>query len=372
MHQVLIYERMAGAQRASSLEETLADLSTCLTKRHQIKIRRDAVFADFVEFLKKPVSDNCKFEVKFVTDGWTEPASDTGGPRNQLFTLFFQECMQSERCMFESNDNALFPVDNAEALDGRWFFCLGRAIVLSLVQQGAGFPYMAKCCANKIVNRQCAEDENLTKLFQKITMAQVQAKSEEELKQLLGDNDIQLLLKGMRVVDDEMSMKTRLKNIVRLQNCPNAIKQLTEGLDTLGFLDNIRGYEDEFERFLVLTEGYFIDSVFMRKQLFDPLMNLKALSDGQVNVKEWAAMCLTSMNDDQALNLYEFITGMRSLPPGDCDIMIEFNVQNTSDKLPRAITCAWLLLLPLGNDSDKEFVRSFRTALDNRTEFGRI
>ncbi|XP_033751245.1 uncharacterized protein LOC117335394 [Pecten maximus] len=368
---------MACAQRASSLEETLADLGTYLTTKRQITIQRDSIFKDFIEVLQRPGADKSRFEVKFTHDGWTEPASDTGGPRNQLFTNFFQECMVPERRMFQRYDKELFPVDNPAALHGRWFFSLGRAIVLSLVQQGAGFPYLAKCCFKKILNNDyIPEDKNLKKLLQKLTKAQTQARTEDELLQILGDTEIQLLLKQMSIVDYEKTKSEatmiHLKNFMRLQHCTKAIEQLVEGLHSLGFLDKVKRYACDLERFLVPTEGFFVDSAFMQKQLLDPLVNLRAISDGQVNVKQWAALCLTSLSDEQALNLYEFITGMRSLPVGDCDMMVEFNVQNTTDKLPRAITCAWLLLLPLGNDSVKEFIRSFKTALENRSEFGRI
>ncbi|OWF43459.1 E3 ubiquitin-protein ligase NEDD4-like [Mizuhopecten yessoensis] len=366
---------MACAQRPSSYGEILAELSSYLTKC-QVTVRRENVFKDLVEILLRPEAEKSRFEVKFTNDGWTEPATDGGGPRNQLFTLFYQECLTPERCMFSGRGQELFPVDNPAALTGRWFFCLGRAIVLSLVQQGAGFPYLARSCYKKILYKEgVPEHENMAKLLQKLTKAQTQARTEEELLHYLGDSEIKLLLKEMQVTECETT-KTEtmyhLKNFITLQSCTKALAQLTEGLQSLGFLDKVKQYGSDLERFFVHTEGFYVDSVFMQNQLLDPLMDLQTTSEKQNEVKEWAALCLTSMTDEQAVNLYEFITGMRSLPPGECVIMIAFNAQKTSDKLPRAVTCASLLLLPLGNESVKEFIRSFKTALENRSEFGRI
>ncbi|XP_060068294.1 uncharacterized protein LOC132548445 [Ylistrum balloti] len=367
---------MASAQRVSNFEGELADLATLLKNKYLLTIRRDKVFEDFVEFLRKPEGEISRFEVKFTIDGWTEPATDTGGPRNQLFTLFYQECMAPERRMFQYNEKELFPIDNKAALKGRWFFCLGRAIVLSLVQQGAGFPYLARCCFEKIVyNQHTKEHQIITKLHQKLAKAQNEAKTDEELLQMLGDSEIKMLLAEMKLTGRETKQsetQVLLKNFIRLHQGKEALAQLVEGLQSLRFLDKVRKFDSDLKRFLVPMDAYLVDSVFMRMHLLDSLVELKAKSEAQINVKGWAASCLTILTDEEALNLYEFITGMRSLPPGECDIMVDFNVQNTSDKLPRAITCAWLLLLPLGNESDKEFIRSFKTALNNRTEFGRI
>jgi len=70
--------------------------------------------------------------------------------------------------------------------------------------------------------------------------------------------------------------------------------------------------------------------------------------------------------------LFQFMTGMRSLPASDVDLRVDFYMQNTDNKIPRAVTCLYLLLLPLGNKNPEAFIQSFSIALEHRQGFGRI
>lgn len=163
-----------AAAKETNLERNLVDLAKLQKGKQLVVINRDNVFEDLVNILQKPNMERSRLEVKFVYQEWTEPASDTGGPSKELFTIFFSECMTPQRGMFTGEGDELFPMDNHEALNNRWFYCLGRAIVLSLVQLGAGFPYLAPCCYSQIVAMEdVPKYDNMTLLLQKLNRAQV-------------------------------------------------------------------------------------------------------------------------------------------------------------------------------------------------------
>ncbi|KAJ8299291.1 hypothetical protein KUTeg_023351 [Tegillarca granosa] len=75
---------------------------------------------------------------------------------------------------------------------------------------------------------------------------------------------------------------------------------------------------------------------------------------------------------EQSVDLYQFLTSMRDMPSRPQDLHVAFNYQRPQDKFPRAITCGNLLLLPLGNESNKEFLYFFKKALNYKSSFGRI
>ena len=58
--------------------------------------------------------------------------------------------------MFEGQDQGrnLLPVNNDKAISGNLFAILGKAIVVSLINGGPGFPYLAPCVISYIRDRE--------------------------------------------------------------------------------------------------------------------------------------------------------------------------------------------------------------------------
>lgn len=133
---------------AVSSKRTIEDVTLQMFERqkgeHKIFIKREHLFENVINYLLTNRVENKHVNVEFSVQGYTEPAHDSGGLSREMFTLFYQECLNPERGMFEGVARNLLPVDNERALNERWFYCLGKAIVLSLVSGGAGFPYLTK------------------------------------------------------------------------------------------------------------------------------------------------------------------------------------------------------------------------------------
>ena len=64
-----------------------------------------------------------------------------GGPNKEFFTLLLEQFKRSKLDMFECNDGVLLPVNNQRAIQGELFHCFGKIVVLSIFNDGTGFPY---------------------------------------------------------------------------------------------------------------------------------------------------------------------------------------------------------------------------------------
>ncbi|KAH3775625.1 hypothetical protein DPMN_177030 [Dreissena polymorpha] len=66
--------------------------------------------------------------------------------------------------MFEGQDHGqqLFPVNNARAIENHWFHALGKAIVVSTMSGGPGFPYLAPIVVQYLRGLECEHDLNIS------------------------------------------------------------------------------------------------------------------------------------------------------------------------------------------------------------------
>lgn len=172
--------------------------------------------------------------------------------------------------------------------------------------------------------------------------------------------------KNEKLLFTQMVLKWHL-----LDKRKRAMDQLKEGLNTLNFLERVKQCSD-FEMYLVHDQDNCVNSDFIRRQLLPKLADLDTKSENQEQIKLLASNCLMDISDEQSVDLYQFLTSMRDMPSRPQDLHVAFNYQRPQDKFPRAITCGNLLLLPLGNESNKEFLYFFKKALNYKSSFGRI
>ncbi|KAL5006922.1 hypothetical protein ScPMuIL_015728 [Solemya velum] len=326
------------------LGEIIANLSRRIRNVFHLEISRGAIFETFKDFLVGNDAQNNKLKVTFIVDGHREQGIDTGAITHELFTLFFEECVDPEKGMFEGLGHKRLCIANEVAMEKNYFFCLGKAIVMSIVANGPTFPYFTSPCF-QYLKTNCVDDIDVT--FDDLPENSPVTK---------------ILRKLVKEVIHWFGLRSRM----------DAMDQLQRGLNSLLFLDESRNCP-ELKNVLVYNHEYCFSKEYLADKLLPKIFALKTTNDDEAHIRDLTANCLLNLKDDQARDLLQYITGMRELPVADLKININFNNQKPTEKYPRAISCAHLLLLPLGNTSDKEFVGSFHTALTHgRIGFGRF
>jgi len=141
-------------RKQSTVLQVVETLSSDRKRDFTLQIDRDMLFDSVVQYLKQENIEYNKLSIKFIPEDWV---CDSGGVCKEMFTLFFEECLSPARRMFEGEEHVWFPTNDRTALDNRLFFCLGKAIVLSLVSGGAGFPYLSGSCLSYLEDEQLYE-----------------------------------------------------------------------------------------------------------------------------------------------------------------------------------------------------------------------
>ncbi|KAJ8299286.1 hypothetical protein KUTeg_023346 [Tegillarca granosa] len=296
--------------------------------QHKVCIERKQLFEDVISYLLTDQVENERINVEFKVDGYTEPAHDSGGLSREMFTLFFQECLSPERGMFEGVARNLLPVDNERALDERWFYCLGKGIVLSLVSGGAGFPYLSKSTVAYLLDTEIESLPDLTKDVSDKIRSIINEVEETETVDVLYHRSCESklnltdLLKeikwpfGCKIEKNEKLLFTQM--VLKwhlLDKRKRAMDQLKEGLNTLNFLEGVKQCSD-FEMYLVHDQDNCVNSDFIRRQLLPKLADLDTKSENQEQIKLLASNCLMDISDNFVLMLkkemLEFLPGRKA------------------------------------------------------------
>lgn len=285
--------------------------------------------------------------------------------------------------MFEGEHGGFLPISNERALTEKWFYALGKAIVVSLVTGGPRFPYFTESCFSYLIDNQKSE----TTQFQHELSGQVQLLI-DKVKQSAGETDVRSITNQEQFNSLMQQINSNCKDIIKITDKilfvqtvtkwflvdkrKTAMEQLKEGLNTFNFLDRTKLCPG-LKSCLVRDTNFTPNEELITSRLLPKLGELSTRNEKEVEIKHFAATLLLALKGDQAADLFEFMTGMRELPlDKDIELHIAFNQQSPDDTLPRAVTCGHLLLLPLGNADIKSFHRSFKLALEHRDYFGRI
>jgi hypothetical protein len=143
--------------------DVISELRKLQTDRKcTLHVDRSEIFHTGCSHIKQSHSENSPLEIEFQTGGLAEKAINLGGPNKEFFTLFLQEFLKKELAMFEGQGRCLLPIYNQRAVEGRLFECLGKAVVLSQLVSGPGFPYLAPYLVKYLLGEEFMHELSLT------------------------------------------------------------------------------------------------------------------------------------------------------------------------------------------------------------------
>ena len=127
----------------ATLFEILRMLHLHFSQQATIKLRTsvDDVWVDTVTHYKSDRCD-CSKQLRIQLDG--QPALDTGGVRNALYSMVFEHFAFNEHVrLFDGCDQHLRPMCSAESRSSGLWKVLGKMVAHSIAQNGIGFPYFS-------------------------------------------------------------------------------------------------------------------------------------------------------------------------------------------------------------------------------------
>lgn len=116
-----------------------------------LRIDRATLFRTGLSHLKDPSSEYSRLDVTFLTNQAEEECVNLGGPNKEFFTLLLQGFYKDQGPdmeIFETNGSVCLPYNNKNALHSDRFFYFGKAVVLSIVSGGPGFPHFPSYVLN--------------------------------------------------------------------------------------------------------------------------------------------------------------------------------------------------------------------------------
>ncbi|XP_052774102.1 uncharacterized protein LOC128212811 isoform X1 [Mya arenaria] len=339
-----------------------------------LEVERSDVLHVAISYFK---SHECEFRplvVKMITEGVGENTRDLGGPLREFFTVFFKEILRKNIDMFEGHEQGrtLFPVYNERALSDNWFEAFGKAVVVSVMNGGPGFPYLAPCVVNFLRGREYESMLNIGLVYNTLLRQLIKRINNSETEEQLNgaiESDSERYIDHcgwpryqMITMNNKLELTQTLLKWELIGKRIPALEQLKRGLDTFQFLSRTEKYQ-EADKLLMHMDSEKATAEYLKKSLRKEIDRLKLSCKEEENAKEYTLKCMDLMTDTEATSLFHFITGMSSLPVEDIPLEVEFNKLNKAAELPEAITCIQRLRIPLGNDSPMAFYSSFHKAL---------
>ncbi|XP_052232522.1 E3 ubiquitin-protein ligase NEDD4-like [Dreissena polymorpha] len=368
-------ETKQEVKEEESLNGVLRELRALQTQpTNHLIADRSCVLENAFSYFKSGKSELSPLEVSMVTSGYSEHAKEQGGPMREFFSLFFKEVLRKDIDMFEGQDHGqqLFPVNNARAIENHWFHALGKAIVVSTMSGGPGFPYLAPIVVQYLRGLECEHDLNIS-MVQNMLLRQLikrinNAADGDQLQDAV-DSDVERYIDNcgwprpnMITISNRLELTQYLLKWEILSKRFAALEQLKHGLNTLQFLDKTRDLH-EVENILQAENGDHATAEYLKESLTKEIGRLNPRSERETNAKDFTLKCLDMLTDSEAVSLFHFITGMSSLPVNGIPLEVEFNRVDPSSELPQAITCIQRLRIPLGNETAIAFYSSFHKAL---------
>ncbi|XP_069131983.1 G2/M phase-specific E3 ubiquitin-protein ligase-like [Argopecten irradians] len=334
-----------------------------------LNVNRDCLFVMGTSQMKLKDSEFHPIEVTFLTDDHEEKNINLGGPNKEFFTLFLNEFRNQKLDMFEGKGGFLLPTHNKARAD--WFYYLGKAIVLSLLCGGPGFPYFPTFLVSYLRGAEFMHELSTlyvvnTLLVKHIEMVNT-AGSQEEIDKVIGE-DTERFTDYCGWPNERITMSNRMGYIQTLlqwhliDRRKESLDEIKHGLRTLAFLDKTKECE-EFDRFFLARDKRLTTAQYIKEKLLPQVEQLMTRNDAEKKTKSSTEELLRDLNDDEAAKLFQFITGLDDLPVHDFSMGVGFNRSDPTAQLPQATTCLQYLHLPLGNKSKMELYSSFNKAL---------
>ncbi|OWF43460.1 uncharacterized protein LOC110459715 [Mizuhopecten yessoensis] len=340
-------------------------------KTFALKVGRQNLFVIGISQMKQSGSELSPIDVTFLTDNQEERNVNLGGPNREFFTLFLNEFLnQKQLDMFEGKGGFLLPTHNKARAD--WFYYLGKAIVLSLLSEGPGFPYFPPFIVSFLRDQEFLHELSTiyvvnTYLVQHIDAVNA-AVCQDEIDKIIGEESERFTdYCGWSSVE-RITLSNRMRYIQTLlqwyliDKRKESLEEIKRGLRTLSFLESTKEYE-EFCRFFVTRDKRATTALYIKDKLLPKVAELSTNNAQEENTKALTTELLKDLNDEEAAKLFQFITGLDDLPVHDFSMNVGFNRSEPRAELPKATTCLQYLHLPLGNKSKMELYASFNKAL---------
>ncbi|KAK3607155.1 hypothetical protein CHS0354_005284 [Potamilus streckersoni] len=359
----------------TTLAGTLEEMRRSLRKvKYVLHVERLELFPCSLAYLKNEEYDNCPIDVVMSTNGQKEEVLNSGGPNREYFSLLFKEFLKKEHDLFEGHSEGrnLLPTNNEKALSHKYYYFMGKSIVLSLLNGGPGFPYLAPCVVSYIKGEEYMDNLNIGIVYNTLLRHFIRrinaAKNEEELLSVLEDDSERFVDNCGWPKNEMITMKNRLELTQILLKWEligkrvAALDQLRSGLNVLDLLNRTK-HMPEFNKILMTTNVEKVTASYLKTHLKKAVMELEAGNPSEKAAKKHTLACLKILTDEEATELFHFITGMSEPPVEDLPIEVEFNRTNPKSQLPEALTCIQCLRIPLGNDTQVQFISSFNKAM---------
>ncbi|XP_033751246.1 uncharacterized protein LOC117335395 [Pecten maximus] len=335
-----------------------------------LNVNRESLFIIGISQMKQTDSEFSPIEVTFLTGDQEERNVNLGGPNREFFTLFLNEFINQKLDMFEGKGGFLLPTHNKAR--GDWFHYLGKAIVLSLLCEGPGFPYFPPFIVSYLRDREFMHELSTVYVVNTYLIKHIEgvnaAGCQEEIDQIIGgDTEMFTDYCGWSNVE-RITISNRLGYIQTLlqwyliDRRRESLDEIKRGLRTLSFLDKTKEC-DEFCRFFLTRDKRTTTAHYIKEKLVPKVGQLTTKNDVEKTTKSLTEELLKDLNDEEAAKLFQFITGLDDLPVHDFSMGVGFNRSDPKAELPQATTCLQYLHLPLGNKSKMELYASFNKAL---------
>ncbi|XP_060068207.1 uncharacterized protein LOC132548365 [Ylistrum balloti] len=335
-----------------------------------INVDRENLLIAGIAQMKQEGSELSPIEVTFRTNNKEERNVNLGGPNREFFTLFLNEFHSERLCMFEGKGGFLLPTHNKTRSD--WFYYFGKAIVLSLLCDGPGFPYFPPFIVSYIRDQEFIHELSTVYVVNSYLQAHIEkvnsAGSQEEIDKIIGEDTEKFTDYCGWSAGDRITFSNRLMYIQTLLQWylidmrKGSLDEIKRGLETLSFLNRTKQYDD-FTRFFLTRDKRETTALYIKDKLLPKVVGLRTRNVWEENAKTYTEELLRDLNDEEAAKLFQFITGLDDLPVHDFSLNVGFNRSNPQAELPEATTCLQFLHLPLGNKSKMELYASFNKAL---------
>ncbi|KAL3868386.1 hypothetical protein ACJMK2_041197 [Sinanodonta woodiana] len=359
----------------SSLAGILEEMRRSLGNvKHVLHVERLDLFRCSLAFLKNEEFNNSPIQVIMSTNGQKEDVLNSGGPNREYFSLLLKEFLRKELDIFEGHTAGrnLLPTNNEKALSQKYYYLVGKSIVLSFLNGGPGFPYLAPCVVSYIKGEEYMDHLNISIVYNTLLRHFIRrincARKEEELLSILEDDSERFVDNCGWPRNEMITMKNRLELTQILLKWEligkrvAALDQLRSGLHVLDFLNRAKHMPD-FNKILITSNVEKVTAGYLKTHLKKAVMEMKDVNPSETAAKQYALVCLKMLTDEEATHLFHFITGMSELPVEELPLEVEFNRTNPKSQLPEALTCIQCLRIPLGNETQVQFISSFKTAI---------
>lgn len=327
-----------------------------------VKVRRSSIISDAVQSYKDfdriPYTMylhlfNRNLEVTFVD----EAGQDLGGLRNEFFTVFFHEIIES---------SGLFTLNS----EGYLIIAPDRTFPEDLdVYEAFGF-YLGKAFQNNIpVGCQFAKI-----IIQMIKYGRISFESLDLLESWDPEltSSLRLLTKFTSEALSSFNFNDIDPNIpsIPLNNLNvgfyNALKMQKEinSKFQVQLLMIVLGFARACPCHLLARYSVDLAAAFMGNKSLtaEDLISALAIQGpfSSITAYYWFSQWLRSLNQSQLMNFFRFLTGMKVLPPGnlsDLKLKIVFAPAGTEHKIPQANTCRRTFILPPYSTEEEAMAR---------------